>query len=140
MDREVVSSAIDEATATDNELVVLTVLDPAIPTKVVGQFLETGHIGARPSQDFLDSLFKRHEQLSLQQADEIVSQASGSGVPVRSEVRRGAYDEETAKAITELSPQSVVIEKRKRSLLRFATEDSFIDDLKHEVGFKLIER
>jgi nucleotide-binding universal stress UspA family protein len=140
MDKEIVSSAIEEAAGTGSELVVLTVLDPAIPTKVVGQFLETGHIGARPSQDFLDSLFKRHEQLSLQQADEIVSQASADGLSVRSEVRRGAYDKETARAIAELSPRSVVIEKRKRSLLRFATEDSFIDDLKREVGFKLIER
>ncbi len=140
MDKEVVSAAIKEASDTDDELVVLTVLDPAIPTKVVAQFLETGHIGARPSQDFLDSLYQRHEQLALQQAEDIAAQASDANIPVRSEIRRGPYDEETAEVIKELSPRAVVIEKRKRSLLRFATEDTFIDDLKREVGFKLVER
>jgi len=139
MDRAVVDAAIQEARSCGGNLIVLSVLDPAIPGKVVGQFMESGQIGTRPSEAFLESLYKRHEQLALQQAEEIVTDAKTAGVAARSEIRRGDYAKRTAEVIVAAEPDVVVLERRKRSLLRFSAEDSFIDDLKRKVGFKLVE-
>ncbi len=58
---------------------------------------------------------------------------------MRSIVRRGDYATETAQVIREEKPAMVVIEKRRRSLLRFATGDRFIDGLQREEGFTLVE-
>ncbi len=139
LESKVVRRAIDEAKAVDAELVVLVVLDPAIPEKVAAQFTESGQIGPRPSEGFLSSLYKRHEQLALDQAEEIVREAQGEGLSVRPVVRRGDYATETAQVLREEHPEAVVIEKRRRSLLRFATGDAFIDGLQKEEGFRLIE-
>lgn len=139
MHRAVTRTAIDQAEGSGKDLVILSVLDPAIPTKVAEQFAESGQIGTRPSESFLDSLYERHEQMALEQAEDVVTEARRQGVVAVSDVRRGDYASETAAAITDQRPEVVVIEKRKRSLLRFATEDAFIDDLRSEVGFSLIE-
>lgn len=139
MHRAITRRAIEEAQSSAKDLVVLSVLDRAIPAKVAEQFAESGQIGARPSEGFLNSLYQRHEQLALEQAEEVAAEARRQGLGAVSDVRRGDYATETATAITEQRPEVVVIEKRKRSLLRFATEDAFIDELRTEVGFTLIE-
>ena len=139
MDRAVTRRAIGEARAAGDALILLAVLDPAIPEKVAAQFTEAGHIGPRPSEGFLSSLYERHEQLALQQADEIVREAKAEGLSVRLVVRRGDYATETAQVVKAEKPVTVVIEKRRRSLLRFATGDTFIDGLRKEEGFRLIE-
>ena len=139
MHRAVTRRAIEEAQKTGSELVVLSVLDRAIPKKVAEQFADSGQIGTRPSEGFLNSLYRRHEQMALEQADDIVAEAKRAGVDVRSQVRRGDYAKETAAAISGEKPGVVVIEKRRRSLLRFATEDAFIDELRAKVGFRLVE-
>ncbi|MFP6627063.1 MAG: hypothetical protein VCA74_08435 [Deltaproteobacteria bacterium] len=137
--RAVIKEAIATAKSSAQELVILSVLDRAIPRRVAEQFADSGQIGTRPSEGFLDSLYKRHEQLALDQAQDILSEAQRQGVTVSSEVRRGDYAQQTAEALSTQRPAVVVMEKRRRSLLRFATEDAFIDKLKAEVGFRLIE-
>lgn len=139
LDRAVIRRAIEEAHRRNESLVVLAVLDPAIPEKVAAQFAERGQIGPRPSEGFLSSLYERHEELALQQADEIVRDAREAGVSVEAAVRRGDYASETADAIRQLQPVTVVIEKRRRSLLRFATGDEFIRGLQRTAGFDLVE-
>ena len=139
MHRAVTRMAVDEAKDSGKDLVILSVLDRAIPTKVAEQFAESGQIGSRPSEGFLDSLYARHELLALEQAEDVVTEARRQGIGAVSDIRRGDYAAETAAAITEQRPEVVVIEKRKRSLLRFATEDAFIDELRTDVGFALIE-
>ena len=139
LDSTVTRRAIDKAKSCGETLIVLAVLDPAIPEKVAAQFTEAGHIGPRPSESFLSSLYQRHEELALEQADEIVTDAQIEGLDVRSIVRRGDYATETAQVIREEKPGAVVIEKRRRSLLRFATGDRFIDGLQREEGFELVE-
>ncbi len=137
--RAVIKEAITTAKSSAQELVILSVLDRAIPRRVAEQFADSGQIGTRPSEGFLDSLYKRHEQLALDQAQDILSAAQRQGVTVSSEVRHGDYAQQTAEALSTQRPAVVVMEKRRRSLLRFATEDAFIDKLKAEVGFRLIE-
>jgi len=139
LDRSVVSRAIDEARSGAGELTVLVVLDPAIPEKVAAQFTESGHIGPRPSEGFLNSLYERHEQLALEQAREISNEAESSGVRVRTIVRRGDYPSQTASVVEKERPQAVVIEKRRRSLLRFTAGDRFMTGLQRKLGFRLIE-
>lgn len=139
MDRDVIERAIAEARELDQELIVFVALDPAIATKVASQFLESGSIGPRPSQGFLDSLSKRHEQLALQAADEVVREAREKGVPARSVVRRGDYDKETAEVAHLEHPSTVVVEKRRRSMLRFVVGDTLIDELAKKLDFRLIE-
>ena len=80
MDGAVTRRAIDEAKRRGESLVVLAVLDSAIPEKVASQFGESGHMGPRPSEGFLRSLYERHEQLALQQAQDIVGDAEASGI------------------------------------------------------------
>jgi hypothetical protein len=139
LDRAVIRRAIEEAGNADDSLVVLAVLDPAIPEKVATQFAESGDIGRRPSEGFLSSPYERHEELALWQADEIIQDGREAGVAVEAAVRRGDYARETADAIRRIRPATVVIEKKRRSLLRSATGDEFIHRLRHTEGFNLVE-
>ena len=139
LDRAVSRRAIAEAKSRGDPLIVLVVLDPAIPEKVASQFSDAGHVGLRPSQGFLSSLYQRHERLALEQAQDIVADAKAEELKVRSVVRRGDYATELARVIREERPQAVVVGKRRRSLLRFTTGDSFLGGLQREVGFALLE-
>jgi hypothetical protein len=138
MDRAVTDRAIERAKAGARGLVVLVVLDRAIPAKVASQFMDSGQIGARPSDGFLESLYQRHEQLAMLRADEVVAEAADGGVAAEIVVRRGDYAREVAAAIGALRPSVVVVE-RKPSLVRFATGEAFLGKLERDVGFDLVE-
>jgi hypothetical protein len=138
MDRAVTERAIERAEARGCGLVVLVVLDRAIPAKVASQFMDAGQIGARPSDGFLESLYHRHEELAMLRADEVVAEAADRAVAAEIVVRRGDYAREVAAAIDALRPSAVVVE-RKRSLVRFATGDAFLAKLERDVGFDLVE-
>ena len=126
LERGVIERAVEEARTRGQSLVVLAVLDPAIHAEVASRFTERGQIGPRPSDSFLDSLYERQEQLALQQVDEIISEARDADVRVEAAVRRGAYAKETLDAIRKLKPETVIIERRRGSLLRFASGDRYI--------------
>ncbi len=106
---------------------------------MASQFTEAGHVGLRPSEGFLSSLNQRHERLTLEQAQDIVADAKAEELKVRSVIRRGDHATEIAQVIREEPPQAVVVGKRRRSLLRFTTGDSFLGGLQREVGFALLE-
>jgi nucleotide-binding universal stress UspA family protein len=139
VERGVIVRAVEEARTRGESLVVLAVLDPAIHAEVAAGFTERGQIGPRPSDSFLDSLYERQEQLALQQVDEIISEAREADVRVEAAVRRGAYAKETLDAIRKLKPETVVIERRRGSLLRFASGDRYIRRLQQSEGFDLVE-
>lgn len=139
LDHAVVERAIAEASAASAELLVLAVLDPARPATIATKICETGQVGARPSEDFRDTLFDRHEKLILEEGNDIVAEARDRGLVCRLEVARGTYACETQEAMRRETPGCVVIQKRRRSLLRFVAQDRFLDELSKEKGFRLIE-
>ncbi len=139
-EKRVVEAAVERAKSGGNELVVLSPLDPGRQTKIVGKVIDSGTLGARPSDDFLSSLHKRHEDLAVAQAEEAVAEAARCGVSAHADVRRGGFREKVTEVVTTLKPAAVVITKRKRGWLPFAYEHAFLDKLRKDLGFELIER
>ena len=56
-----VERALEEAKKRSAALSVLSVLDPTSAEKIASKLLDTGQVGSRPSDGFLDSLHARHE-------------------------------------------------------------------------------
>lgn len=139
---ELIETAIDRAKKQNDELVIFSPLDPAADaSKVIGKFMDSGTIGARPSDAFMNTLSQRQEELARRQTEEAVAEAERKGVAARAEVRRGDYEREASALIRSLTPKTVIVEKRKRPFLRFGrVEHAFLDGLGRDVGFDLVER
>ncbi len=138
-DREAVERACAEAVEAGLPLHILGVLDMARATRVASHFSDAGQIGPRPSTGFLGTLGRRLVEVLAVQVDEISAEASRRGIETSAEVRRGDYARETTTALKSLQPDVVVLERRRRALLRFSSEDAFLDGLQRELRFRLVE-
>ena len=138
-DGEIVEAAVARATEADSELVLLAVSDPERAEEIVSRVCEDGQIGSRPSGDLRDTLHERQEKLLVDQSKQLVVELQDRGLACRLEFRRGDAVAATAAVINSLTPGCVVIEKRKRSLFRFVTQDRFLDDLREKFKFTLLE-
>lgn len=134
-----VERAIEKATAEGGDLVVLSVLDPAVLEKTAMRLTEQGQVGTTPSRGLAESVSARHEDLARKDSADAISRGEAASVVTRSIVRRGSYVGKVTEVIKELQPRFVMIEKRPRSLLRMRTADAFLDGLSAEVGFELLE-
>ena len=133
-----VERALEEAKKRSAALSVLSVLDPTSAEKIASKLLDTGQVGSRPSEGFLDSLHARHEQLAVQAADEGVAQARNAGVTASGMLRRGDFTNETRKAVREILPDAVVIE-RQRKALKYSPLHAALEDLGARLGFEIVE-
>lgn len=138
-DRSAIERAFAEAEERGTPLHILGVLDMARAARVASHFSDAGQIGPRSSVTFLATLESRLEALIAVQVEDLCAEARALGLNASFEVRRGDYARETERALRELTPDTVVIEKRRRALLRFVSEDSFLDGLQRELRFRLIE-
>ena len=136
---ELVERAIDKAAADGSELVVLSVLDPAVLGKAASRLTEQGQVGTTPSRGLAESVSACHEQFAREATAEVVVRAEAAGVPTRSTVRHGDYVREACEVIKQEKPATVMIEKQPLSLLRMRSVDAFLDRLAIEVGFDLLE-
>jgi len=136
---ELVDYAIKQAGESGSELIILSILDPAVLEKAATLMSEQGQVGTRPSLRLTESVAARHEQLARADTAEVVSRAEAASVATRSIVRRGDHVREATKVIREERPDTVMIEKRPRSLLRMRNTHSFLDRLAVELGFDIIE-
>ena len=133
-----VERAIREADERGSDLSVLSVLDPTSAEKLASKLLDTGQIGPRPSEGFVESLHVRHEQLAVRAADEVVAQARGNGVTAHAIVRRGDLASEAGAALREVGPETVVVERRRTSL-KYAPLHAALEDLGRELNFEVLE-
>ncbi|MFT4571681.1 MAG: hypothetical protein ACI8TX_000242 [Hyphomicrobiaceae bacterium] len=138
-DREAIERSFAEVRDQHCPLHILGVLDMARAARVASRFSDCGQIGSRPSEGFLKTLGTRLEQLIAVQVEEISAEAERIGLNASGQVRRGDYTTETTTALREIQPDVVVLERRRRALLRSATSDSFLDALQQELRFRLIE-
>jgi hypothetical protein len=136
---DVVTRAVEKAAEDRCELLVLSVLDPAVMGKAASRLTEQGQVGTTPSRGLAKSVQARHEQLAREQTADILERARAASVATRAIVRHGNYVREATEVITAERPDTVMIEKRPRSLLRMRSADAFLDGLAVEVGFKLLE-
>ena len=134
-----IDCAIEEALSRQEELVLVSVLDPSAASKVVDRFLETGHVGTRPSSDVSRSLRARQEQSSLVQADEISARANARTVSIRRDLRRGELVAEISRAVEQWRPSVVVVEKKPRRLLGLGSSHVFLHELGRRLHFRLVE-
>lgn len=135
----VVDRAIDKAAATGSELIVLSVLDPAVLSKAATLMTEQGYVGTIPSRGLTASVAARHEQRAHADTAEVVARAEAASVATRSIIRRGDYIKEATRVIKQEQPEIVMIERRPRSFLRMRNTHTFLDGLAIEVGFDLVE-
>ena len=133
------SHAIEIAKERESDLLVLTVLDPVFDRRFASRLHDSGQIGPRPSESVLDSLADRHAQLALQYAEDIVSEARHAGLESSTVVKRGSHERQIADALAEISPDVVVIEKRRRSWFGYPKNAAFLDAVQSRVGFELVE-
>lgn len=136
---QVVKRAIEQAAEDGSELMILSVLDPAVIGKAASRLTEQGQVGTTPSRGLAESARARHEQLAREQTADIAERARAASVATRAIVRHGDYVREATSVIAAERPDTVVIEKRPRSLLRMRNVDTFLHGLAIEVGFKLLE-
>ena len=136
---DVVTRAVEKAAEDGCEFLVLSVLDPAVMGKAASRLTEQGQVGTTPSRGLAKSIQARHEQLAREQTADVLERAQAASVATRAIVRHGDYVREATKVITAERPDTVMIEKRPRSLLRMRSADTFLDGLAVEVGFKLLE-
>lgn len=136
---DVVTRAVEKAAEDGCELLVLSVLDPEVMGKAASRITEQGQVGTTPSRGLAKSVQARHEQLAREQTADVLEHARAASVATRAIVRHGDYVREATEVITAERPDTVMIEKRPRSLLRMRSADAFLDGLAVEVGFKLLE-
>jgi len=134
-----VEAAANRASKAGGELVLLAVSDPERASEIISQVCEAGQIGSRPSGDLADTLHERQEKLMADQSRQLVGELQERGLSCRLEFRYGDAVAETAAVITSLTPDCVIIEKRKRSLFRLVKQDRFLDDLREKFKFTLLE-
>jgi len=135
----VADAGIERAVQLGCELVVASILDRSTPAKMAKRFMDSGTMGARPSEGVCDSLNRRQEALAAQRAEEIVRKAVGRGVKARSEVCTGSAADGVAALLARLRPTVVVIGKRRRALLPSRPTETPLDKLGATLGFELLE-
>jgi hypothetical protein len=135
----VVDRAIEKAAATNSELIVLSILDPAVLNKAAARLTEQGQVGTTPSRGMVESASTRHEQIARQEIADVVARADSASVKTRTICRRGDHVREATEVINEELPCVVIAEKQPRSILRMRSTNTFLSGLSEKVGFDLLE-
>lgn len=111
------------------ELIVLFVLDAEVPHAVTRKLTESGWLGGKPSEQFLQALTQEYQEQAQTKIQEVEAAAAAKGIRVRSYSRQGNLVEEALAILEHEKIDLVIVTRRKRSRLSRFLFGSAVADL-----------
>jgi nucleotide-binding universal stress UspA family protein len=125
-----IEDALDSAEKDGVELVVLYIVDAAIPDDVQERMSDEGFLGEAPSGRLLRAVRRERKRQGVSELADIVEMAEQRGIAVRSDLVEGEFLTQALAAAQKEAPGVIFVAKRERPALTRLVSGSLAEELK----------